>query len=111
MRTYISLFFFAAVFTLIGTGIFRYIAIRLKIVDRVNSRSLHNEDKPRGGGLVIALCVTGAQIYILCVLGAASSVLWVWLIGGLVLASVGLMDDVTDLSEKIRRMVCWPPRR
>jgi len=72
-------------------------APRLSVLDHPNDRSLHTHPTPRGGGLgiVIPVCLAlaGSAVFMPGVRATAGSLL----AGGLLVAVVGLIDDVRGL--------------
>lgn len=72
---------------------------RLRIVDIPNARSSHNLPTPKGGGIAFALVISACLI----VSGSPDSpVLTVLGMSGLLVAIVGLVDDVQGLSALTR---------
>jgi UDP-N-acetylmuramyl pentapeptide phosphotransferase/UDP-N-acetylglucosamine-1-phosphate transferase len=80
----------------------RIVAARHNIVDRPTDRGLHSSDMPRGGGIGIVV-VTMAGLLLLD--AAAGRNLLPWCAAGLVLAVVGLFDDVRGLPTALRMAV------
>ena len=73
------------------TPVVRSVARRTGMIDRPNSRSLHSEGVPRGGGLaVLAAAATGL---IAGGLGRLEPDEWALLLGVVALALTGLADD------------------
>ena len=78
-------------------------AIRRKLVDVPNARSLHETPVPRLGGVAITLTVWS-------LLGLASlwsPLLWhrdviLWFFGSVLIAGIGLLDDLKSLSAAVR---------
>lgn len=100
----------------IVTGLLTYVIARLYIrhalnkgiLDRPNARSSHTAPTPRGGGISI---VTVSAIIIATALLAPSTELAdklpqqslaALLLGSLIVAAVGFMDDLKSLSNKVR---------
>jgi UDP-N-acetylmuramyl pentapeptide phosphotransferase/UDP-N-acetylglucosamine-1-phosphate transferase len=69
---------------------------RASLIDRPNHRSSHAGPVPRGGGIAVMLAVT------LTVVLDRRSHGWVVLVPALVLAGVGLADDLRSLSTRLR---------
>jgi UDP-N-acetylmuramyl pentapeptide phosphotransferase/UDP-N-acetylglucosamine-1-phosphate transferase len=68
---------------------------RVGLLDRPNSRSLHAETTPRGGGLaIVASALIGMTVWALL---ADHWNIWPFIAGGAAVAVVGLMDDLTSL--------------
>jgi UDP-N-acetylmuramyl pentapeptide phosphotransferase/UDP-N-acetylglucosamine-1-phosphate transferase len=94
----------------VGSGIASFVLVylvrrwsgRLGLVDQPNERSSHVRPTPRGGGLGI---VGGSCFGLLLVAGATErygAAPWVVLAGAVVVAAVGLVDDVRGLSPCVR---------
>lgn len=81
-----------------GTYCVRRFAPRLGLVDAPNERSSHRTPTPNGGGL--GLVVAGSLAAAL--LPAASRELWIVLTLSLLIAAVGLRDDIRHVSARIR---------
>lgn len=95
----------AAALSLMLTGLIRRWALARSVVDTPNSRSLHSAPVPRGGGLAIVIVVL-AFLFGAAVTGliARTTALGIGG-GGLLLAAVGLLDDVRSISAKLRLAV------
>jgi Fuc2NAc and GlcNAc transferase len=82
------------------TGWFRQYAIKRRMVDVPNARSSHRVATPRGGGGAIVVAVTAALAW------------WSWangsmalagaLVGGLIVAGIGFLDDHRHVPPPIR---------
>lgn len=101
MNKIIVLIAFLGIFSFLLTFIIKRIANRYKIIDIPNDRSSHTFPTPRGGGLAIVLSWF-LGISVLFYLGQMESHLYYALMCGVVLAGVSLLDDIIDLSPKIR---------
>jgi Fuc2NAc and GlcNAc transferase len=78
-------------------------AYRKKMLDIPNERSSHKNPTVRGGGLAIsALTLTVALIYVLFNRSANPQAALAYLIGGVLIAGVGWLDDRYDLSSRQR---------
>lgn len=86
----------------VGTPIYAKIGARFGIVAVPNERTLHKHNVPRGGGVAIALPFLVAVL----VLYVAGELPLRWFlalfVGGGVLALVGFIDDVAEVSAKVR---------
>lgn len=68
-----------------------------RMLDIPNSRSSHSDPTPRGGGVVIvAGFVLGLGVW-LAAGGILSPRAWGWLVGALLIAAVGFLDDLRSL--------------
>jgi len=95
MADYKLLMFFVFIFFL-STVITKYIikySIRHSLIDIPNKRSLHSLPTPRGGGISIA-SVTVLSVVLFYFIGEITQdVLFALAIGGLLIATVGWIDD------------------
>ncbi|GMV23541.1 MAG: hypothetical protein AMXMBFR57_34900 [Acidimicrobiia bacterium] len=99
-------FLFAAcaafVLTMVGTALYRPLAVRYRILANPNFRSLHQRPVPRGGGVVFAFVAA----LIIGVAGGAmpgqAGLLPALVGGGLAATMFGFLDDVTSLSPPIK---------
>ncbi len=89
-----------ALFSWITTGWFRMYAISRQMVDVPNERSSHRVATPRGGGGAMVLATTMALAWWSWITGSAT--LPGVLIGGLVVAGVGFLDDHRHVPPFIR---------
>jgi len=97
------------------TGVVRRLALAQGLLDIPNQRSSHELPTPRGGG--IAFVLTGsAGLVGLLLLGSIGTDLFASLLGGLVVAAVGLLDDRHSVNPGVRLSVqaiaalwavCW----
>ncbi len=86
-----------------GVEAVRRYAIRRRVLDVPNPRSSHTVPTPRGGGIVIVratLLSLGAAIALRPI--ALSPPLLSYVLGGVVVAAVGWLDDVRGLSSGVR---------
>jgi Fuc2NAc and GlcNAc transferase len=91
---------FLAAFAL--TAWTRRVALRRGILDRPNERSSHSQPTPRGGGLAIVIS-SSIAIGGLAVLHRVDNALAAALLGGgLLIATVGFIDDQRSLTAGIR---------
>lgn len=79
----------------------RKLAVARGLLDVPNRRSSHGVPTPRGGGVAIVLATTAALL-LLAVLHEIGMNLFVALVGGLVVAIVGFVDDYRSLPAGIR---------
>ncbi|GAC1366288.1 MAG: MraY family glycosyltransferase [Actinomycetota bacterium] len=93
---YAAAFAAALVGALLATPVARLLALKLGIVDRPSARKVHKDPIPYLGGLAIILSFVGAMVLGIIVRGLPGSVPQVVSIlgGGLVLAAMGLWDDL-----------------
>lgn len=88
-----------------GVWIYRRIAIRTNIIDIPNERSSHTVPTPRGAGVAVAFAWFFALGYLYFIDRAISSQLFYALSGGLLLALTGIIDDIWNISPKVRLVV------
>jgi len=79
-------------------------AIKKSLVAKVNERSSHTVPTPHGGGIAVAITWFAGLIY-LYLNDQIDSALFFSLIIGIVIAVVGLVDDLVELSPKLRIVV------
>ncbi|MEA3513760.1 MAG: glycosyltransferase family 4 protein [Campylobacterota bacterium] len=79
-------------------------AIKKSLVATVNERSSHTVPTPHGGGIAVSLTWLIGLIY-LYMYDQIESSLFFALILGVVIAVVGLVDDIVELSPKLRMVV------
>lgn len=97
---YISIF----LSSFILTYLVKYFAIKNSLVAQINERSSHTVPTPHGGGIAIALIWFVGLIY-LYVNSTLDDTLFYALLLGALLSIVSYMDDLYELSAKIRLLV------
>jgi len=100
----ILLVFFLFIISFLLTYIIRRIALRHKIIDIPNERSLHKDPTPRAGGLAIVISWYFG-ISILFFGGKIEGRLYYALMSGVLLAIVSLIDDIINLKPYFR-LIC-----
>lgn len=86
-----------------GVEAMRRYAIRRRVLDVPNSRSSHSVATPRGGGVVIAAATLLSLVAAAAVESLAlSPAIIAYLLGATVIATVGWLDDVRDMSSGFR---------
>lgn len=103
MLPYAVVFGVSAIVTLVATPLVRRLALRLGWVDQPSDRKVHPRPTPTAGGLAMFLGIMAALgvagvLPALAPLRAASSELEAAALAALVVAAVGLVDDVRGLS-------------
>ena len=95
----------AFVLSAIAAVILTRYTLQLKLLDVPNERSSHTNPTPRGGGIaIVGTCTVGIIIAIFT--GYLDSTLaTVLLVGGLVVAAVGFVDDSKGLSTRVRLII------
>lgn len=81
-------------------------ARRKRLVDVPNERSLHKTPTPRLGG--IAIVTTGIVVIAVSLVWLKVRIereLWVWMLGALAIAALGLADDIKPLPARIRMLI------
>jgi Fuc2NAc and GlcNAc transferase len=86
------------------TYLIKNYAIKKSLVAEVNERSSHSVPTPHGGGIAVAITWFAGLIY-LYINNQIESSLFFALILGVVIAMVGLMDDIIELKPKTRMIV------
>lgn len=92
------------IFSWLLTILIRKLAIRHQVIDFPNDRSSHHIPTPRGGGLAIAI-VWFSFLLIWKVVGQLELTLFLALLPGLLVVLIGLIDDIKNLSAKVRFLV------
>lgn len=85
------------------TYVIRKYAIKQKVLDIPNERSSHSIPTPRGGGLAIVICWY-IGITILFTQGLMDKALFKALLSGVILAVVGIIDDIISLKPSTRML-------
>jgi Fuc2NAc and GlcNAc transferase len=92
------------VLTLSTTPLIGAVAKRSGLMDRPSQRSSHTIPTPRGGGLAI-VAMASAGFLILGLNGVLSTPLMLALLGGLLIAAIGFVDDWRSVSSTARLAV------
>jgi len=87
------------------TGVVRLYAVRVGILDLPKARSSHNSPTARGGGLAILGVWTAALVLTHAAGRLPQSLTYALLIGGLLVGSIGFLDDRRDVSAAARIVV------
>lgn len=99
-------FFLAALAaTLFATGWVRTTLLRHRVLDRPNHRSSHSAPTPRGGGIAVIGVLALLLLTAPAVLPAVPTGHWLVLAGLLILAALGWIDDLKNLSPSLRLSV------
>jgi Fuc2NAc and GlcNAc transferase len=86
-------------------GMLRMLTVRWGLVDLPNARSSHAKPTARGGGLAIVLVTLTAVLVELATHRISFSLAIAWLLGGGLIATIGLLDDLKNLSAIVRAAV------
>lgn len=104
-KLFILPFLLAAVLALIATGVVRKIYIQKKWLDDPSKsrhpKDIHTYPVPRGGGIALFMAVS---VSVVALLGFDKHVVGI-LLGGLLLAVVGFLDDRMDLNPYLRLLL------
>ena len=83
------------------TWIVRMLALRADVIDNPNERSSHTVPTPRGGGLAfVAIWFIGMTIEFIA--NNVEADLYFAMLSGLLIVAVGVVDDVRNVSAKMR---------
>lgn len=94
-------FFILAIVALLLTYAIRIVAIKRNVIDVPNERSSHTIPTPRGGGLAIVICwFIGLGVFQFK--GLIDSSLFYALSSGIILAVIGVLDDILSLKPSTR---------
>ncbi|NLB53056.1 MAG: glycosyltransferase family 4 protein [Syntrophomonadaceae bacterium] len=98
----ILLLLLTIVFSYMLTAMVRIYNVKKNILDVPNERSSHTTATPRAGGLGFVLVILGGTV-LLGMAGVIESRLVISLAGsGLMVAGIGLWDDIDDLGARVR---------
>ena len=98
----ILLLLLTIVFSYMLTAMVRIYNVKKNILDVPNERSSHTTATPRAGGLGFVLIILGGTV-LLGMAGVIESRLVISLAGsGLMVAGIGLWDDIDDLGARVR---------
>lgn len=100
----ISMLFGSAVLTAVLIVALHGFATRLGLVDRPGERKMHQGSVPMHGGLCMALVMLASGITLYLVQGLNSAE-WVMLLGLALFMTIGVLDDLRDLSARLRLVV------
>lgn len=95
---------FAALLALLSAGVVR-LMIAYPILDHPNARSSHERPTPRGGGLGVVLAFVAGMVvlYLTARYARIAEAQFLGVIAAaLAIAAIGLVDDVRDLSARLR---------
>jgi Fuc2NAc and GlcNAc transferase len=103
-----ALLVLATTATVVGSLLYRNVALQRGIIAKISSRTLHDRTVARGGGLVFA-SVFAVGIFVSWLRGGLPA--WVMLalgVGGMAAAVVGFIDDVYEVSalKKLATQIC-----
>jgi Fuc2NAc and GlcNAc transferase len=87
------------------TGLVRKLALSHGVIDVPNERSSHTVPTPRGGGIAIALATVGAVVALAALGKIEMRLLAAFAGGGVMVATVGFIDDRSPLSARVRLAV------
>ena len=100
--TYLLIFLASCASTALLTGAVRRYALRARVLDLPNARSLHATPTPRGGGLSVVPAVLLVQLAAPVCFGDSALPAGLTLLAAGVLAYVGWCDDRKPLSARLR---------
>lgn len=100
---YVGAFLLAFLLANLATPVAKKIAFRIGAVAVPNERTMHDEDMPVGGGMAIYFGFTLTVLIFVPLIGHGGIVQFAGLvIGATVITIVGLLDDIYDVSPRIR---------
>ncbi|WP_066190588.1 MULTISPECIES: glycosyltransferase family 4 protein [Gracilibacillus] len=91
-------FFICLIIALIATPYIKKLALKLNVTDQPNYRKVHDKVMPRLGGLAIIISFFAGFI----IFNPDSPYFWPIFIGALVITITGILDDMYELSAKIK---------
>lgn len=98
----------AGMLSFVLTGIFRRYALVKSLFDIPNSRSSHTVPTPRSGGLAFVLSITISVIWLAIYSWIDNEITNVYqtvIIGGILIAAIGLVDDFRHVPAKWRFLI------
>lgn len=101
MYNYILLVFLS----FLGVLLYKHIAIKKNIIDVPNERSSHSIPTPRGAGIVVAFLWYLLLCYMYFIEKIINTSLFYSLLGGFFISLIGIVDDIWNISPKVRLFV------
>ena len=101
----IPIFPFAAgilVISVVFTGLARHLALRFKVIDHPNHRSMHQAPVPRGGGMSIVIITTAFYALLAWHETLPLALCFALSVPPLLVALIGLIDDFGHVSRRLR---------
>jgi Fuc2NAc and GlcNAc transferase len=95
----------AFVLTLLGTFLVKQFARELRLVNEPNNRDMHTNVTPHGGGLGIVIGFSLVSLWLIWQEDVHQATLWSVIGLFLLIAIIGLIDDMFHLSAAIRLLV------
>jgi Fuc2NAc and GlcNAc transferase len=107
---YLSIEFFLALFCILAlsawlTKLYRLFAINKEIISNPNTRSLHSQFKPSGGGIVFSLICVILVVVLGCFGILSFEMIMVFGLGALCAALFGFFDDIYDINAFIKLVI------
>lgn len=87
------------------TGVVRHYALRTQLLDLPNARSSHVRPTPRGGGVAVVVAFELSLLALWLLGGVPLPLFLALLVGGLMIAAVGLIDDRRGVAARWRFLV------
>ena len=84
------------------TGLARHLALRFKVIDHPNHRSMHQAPIPRGGGMSIVIITTAFYALLAWHKALPLHLCFALSIPPLLVAAIGLIDDFGHVSRRLR---------
>lgn len=95
------IFLLLSILSYLGVILIRRQAVKRRVLDHPNERSLHSIPTPRGGGLAIVVLVVGVVLVYAAINGFDRRSL-AFIAAGILVAWLGWRDDVHHLSARVR---------
>jgi Fuc2NAc and GlcNAc transferase len=96
---------FVAVLSVALTGVMRRYALVRRLLDTPNARSSHRAPVPRGGGVAIVVSALSGSVALWWLDAVTGRALAGLVLGGLLVAAVGYLDDHRDVRARWRIVV------
>ncbi len=103
---YMAAFATSFAISLLATPYAKKLAYKLKAIDYPKSRGLHNEPMPLIGGLAIVVGFFATLLLMApFITNFISKQFFGFIIGGIIIVALGVLDDIYDLSAKLKLLV------
>lgn len=105
MLKFALIFIIAGVLAWLATWLTTKNATALGLVHLPNARSSHTKITPHGGGIGVVISVLFVYLALLIGSGEANWTYWASFVLALIIATIGLIDDIHHLSAKLRLLI------
>ena len=99
---FLPIFFLISIFGSLG---YKKIAIRNQVFATPNNRTLHNNQIPKGGGIVFSILSVISFLLVWSQCQLKDELLWVLVTGGLGASIFGMFDDIKNLRASVKLVI------